>query len=189
MKKAIVLTVLIVCSFSIVIAQDVTFGAKAGLNLATLQPDLNDPATRVSFHLGGVAEIPLMDDFSVQPELLFSSQGVRDKSDDDEVVRLNYLTLPVMAKYYIEDKFSVEAGPQFGILLSAKGEDNGETTDLKDITKSADIGFALGLGYKLENQVNFGLRYYFGSNINNYEGDSDKIANRVFQISAGYIFK
>lgn len=188
MKKLILITAVLVLPFSMVRAQDVTFGAKAGLNLSTIQPDLADPATRTSFHLGGVAEISLTDDFSIQPELLFSSQGVKDESDDDEQVILNYLTLPIMAKYYVVDNLSIEGGPQIGILLKAEVEDDGETIDIKDNTKSTDIGFALGLGYKLENGINFGARYFFGSDINDISEDPDKIKNRVIQISIGYFF-
>jgi hypothetical protein len=188
MKKLIIFAVLVVFGNATGSAQDIVFGAKAGLNLATLQPDLTDPATRISFHFGGMVEIPIMDAFSVQPELLYSGQGVKDKSDDDEVVRLNYLTLPVLAKYYVANNLSIEAGPQFGFLLSAEREDDGETTDIKDISKSTDIGFALGLGYELESGLNFGLRYYFGSDINEIEEDPNKISNRAFQISLGYFF-
>lgn len=188
MKKLILITAVLVLPIAMVQAQDITFGAKIGLNLSTLQPDLTDPATRTSFHLGGMAEIPLMDDFSIQPELLFSSQGVKDESDDDEQVILNYLAIPVMAKYYVADNLSIEGGPQLGILLKAEVEDDGETFDIKDNTKSTDIGFALGLGYKLDNGVNFGARYFFGSDINDIDSDSDKIKNRVIQFSIGYFF-
>ena len=190
MKKVILIISIAtaVCVWSAGHAQKIHIGAKAGLNMSTIQPDLTDPATRTSFHLGGVIEIPITNDFSIQPELLYSSQGVKDKSDDDEVIRLNYLSLPVLAKYYVWEALSIEAGPQFGILLSAKREDDGETVDLKDRSKATDIGFSLGLGYKLESGLNFGARYYFGSDINDIDEDPSKIKNRVFQISVGYFF-
>ncbi|MCG2461508.1 PorT family protein [Flavobacteriaceae bacterium F89] len=188
MKKMLFSTVFTIMGLAALTAQDIKIGANGGVNLSTLQPDLTDPATRTSFHLGGMVEIPLVDALYLQPELLYSSQGVKDKSDDDEVIKLDYLSLPVMVKYYVWDALSVEVGPQFGILLSAKREDNGETEDIKDITKSTDIGFALGLGYKLNNGLNFGARFYLGSDVNDIEEDSDKIKNRVFQISVGYFF-
>jgi len=189
MKKLLALILITSLAFAPINAQDINFGAKAGINLSTLQPDLNDPAARTSIHLGGMAEIPINEMFSIQPELLYSSQGVKDKSDNDEVVRINYITLPVLAKYYLIEALSIEAGPQFGFLLSSEFEDNGETTDLTDDTKSVDVGFALGAGYKLESGLNFGIRYYLGSDINKIGEDPDKFKNRVFQISAGYFFK
>ena len=188
MKKLHSLLVLVSLSVAATNAQDIQIGAKAGLNLGTLT-DYSDAGSRVSLHLGGMAEIPIKEKFSIQPELLYSAQGVTDKDDDDEVVKLSYLTIPVMAKYYVYETLSIEAGPQFGFLLSAEAEDDGETFDLKDDTKSLDFGIAIGAGYKLENGVNFGIRYYMGSNINDIDEDPDKHKNRVFQISVGYFFK
>lgn len=101
----------LILSFLTVQAQDVQFGAKAGLNFAKLQPDLNDPATRTAVHLGAVAEISILEKLSIQPELLFSAQGVKDESDNDQIVRLDYLTLPVLAKLYLTENLSIEVGP------------------------------------------------------------------------------
>ena len=188
MKKCIVSAVLAALSLMLGHAQDVSFGARAGLNLSTLQPELTD--SRTSFHLGGVAEISLMDSFSIQPELLYSAHGAKDQNDidDNETFKVDYLTLPVLAKYYIIDGLSLEAGPQLGFLLSSKQEDNGETDDLKDVTKSTDFGLALGVGYKMENGLHFGLRYYLGSDVNDIDTDSEEFKNRVFQVSVGYFF-
>lgn len=188
MKKCIVFVVIVICGYTITNAQDVRFGAKLGLNLSTLPPELTE--SRTSFHLGGVAEISISDVFSAQPELLYSGQGSKDQddSDDNEVFRLDYLTLPVLGKYYVTDAFSIEAGPQLGFLLSAEVEDNGETADIKENTKSTDFGFAFGAGYKLENGLNFSLRYSFGSNVNDIDEDPEEFKNRVFQISVGYFF-
>lgn len=188
MKKLFFSIIITVIGLTVLHAQDITVGAKAGVNLATLHPDKNDPATRSSFHLGMMVEIPLIDALRLQPELLYSAQGVRDESDDDEVIKLDYLALPVMAKYYLWDALSMEAGPQFGILLSAKRKDDGDTEDYKDSTKSTDIGLALGAKYRLVNKFNIGMRYYWGTNVNKNEDSRTQVKNRVFQISVGYFF-
>ncbi len=186
--KKLVWTAIAVVSLTVSSAQDIKFGVKAGLNLSTLQPELTE--SRTSFHLGAVAEIQLSDVFSIQPELLYSAQGAKDQDDSDnnEIFRVDYLTLPVLAKYYLIDGLSVEGGPQVGFLLSSEGEDNGETADLKDVTKGLDIGLAFGLGYKMDNGLNFGLRYFLGSDVNDIDEDSEEFKNRVFQLSIGYFF-
>jgi hypothetical protein len=111
------LSVLAICVFSFSNAQgNINFGAKAGLNLATLTGDVQGEETKTGFHIGGMAEISLNDKFSVQPELLFSTQGT-DSEFGDDGINLSYINLPVMAKYYVTEGLSIEAGPQIGFLV------------------------------------------------------------------------
>jgi hypothetical protein len=170
----------------------VAFGAKAGLNLATITGDETDGLdSRTAFHLGVVAEISVSEKFSVQPELLYSAQGASDSFEGIDVdLKIDYINLPVMAKFYVAEGFSLEAGPRVGFLLSAKGEGGGESIDFKDETKGIDFGVNLGVGYKLESGLNFGARYNLGlSNINDGEDSDDfKNQNSVFQLSVGYFF-
>lgn len=199
MKKLMLMGAFAVFGLSNVNAQDdsasklkVTFGAKAGVNFATVGGDeTGGTSSRTAFHVGGVAEIAISEKFSVQPELLYSAQGaVRDFEGVDVDVKLDYLNIPIMAKYYVADGFSVEAGPQIGLLLSAEADGGGETEDLKDSISGIDFGLGIGAGYKMESGLNFSARYNLGiSNINDFEG-SDDISNQnnVFQISVGYFF-
>lgn len=55
--------------------------------------------SKVSFHLGGVAEIPITDKISVQPELLYSSQGTKwNFGTGNDNLKLDYLNLPLFGK-------------------------------------------------------------------------------------------
>ena len=103
-----------------------------------------------------------------------------------------------MAKYYIIEGLSVEAGPQFGILVSAKneyeesgfrGEISGEE-DVKEFYNTLDIGFGLGTSYRLNNGVFFSARYVIGFTdiLDNGSVDSYKQRNSVIQLSAGFSF-
>lgn len=183
MKKILVLAVITVLGFTNANAQKINFGAKGGLNFATISGDnIKSTGTVAAFNLGVMSEIPLSEKFSFQPELMFSGQGY---SLSDDVVALNYLNVPLMGKYYLTKGFSVEAGPQLGFLLSAKHE----SIDIKDSLKTFDFGLNFGLGYKLENGINFGARYNLGlTNINDVEGSSNKNRNGVIQVSVGYFF-
>ncbi|WP_138434500.1 porin family protein [Winogradskyella algicola] len=201
--KKLFLAAFAVFAFASVNAQEVKFGAKAGVNLASIGGDAEDVDARTSFHIGGVAEIVISDKFSVQPELLFSSQGAKSEYTEDfgefgsfdveEKIKLNYLNLPVMAKYYVAEGFSLEAGPQIGFLLSADAEvevdGESEEEDVKDEFKGIDFGLGFGAGYKLDNGLNFSARYTLGlANIAEDAGDDFSIQNNVFQISVGYMF-
>ena len=173
------------------------FGANVGVNFATITgDDTSDVKSKTSFHLGAVAEISISDKFSVQPELLYSAQGAKEDGGDGEL-KLDYINIPVMAKFYVAEGFSLEAGPQVGFLMSAKSEGGGESVDMKDFTSGIDFGLNFGLGYKMESGLNFGARYNLGlsnfwdlpSDIDPEFGISDfKNKNSVIQLSVGYFF-
>ena len=192
MKKSFLIIAIIVFGLTNLNAQEVKFGAKAGLNLASITGDETDGIeSRTAFHVGAVAEISISDKFSVQPELLYSAQGAKDSFEGIDVdAKIDYLNLPIMAKYYVAEGFSLELGPQVGFLLSAKAEGGGESIDFKDETKGIDFGANFGVGYKLESGLNFGARYNLGlSNINDGEDSDDfKNQNSVIQLSVGYFF-
>lgn len=158
--KKIILSAIAVMAFAFTNAQQTRFGVKGGLNISTVVGgDVEDTKSLVGFHVGGFAEIKVFDKFFIQPELLYSAQGTKvDGFGGDADIKLNYLNIPVLAKYYIVDKFSVEAGPQLGVLLSAKAEG----TDIKDGTRSVDFGFNIGAGYNFTDNFSVGLRYTIG---------------------------
>lgn len=186
MKKLFLVTAIAVLGLSNVNAQDIKFGAKAGLNFAFIIGDNAkdlDPTT--NFHFGVMSEIKLSDKFSLQPELIYSGQGADTNIASEGSISLNYLNLPLIGKYYVTEKLSLEAGPQIGVLLSTKGG----TLDYKELLKPIDYGVNFGVGYKLDNGLNFTARYNLGlSNINDVDGFSDKNSNGVVQLSIGYFF-
>lgn len=183
MKKILLLAVLTALGFTNVNAQEIKFGAKGGLNFATISGDNTKGVDLVtSFNFGVLSEIPISDKFSFQPEIMYSGQGY---SFNDNTIALSYLNIPLMGKYYVTKGLSVEAGPQIGFLLAAKNE----KTDVKDSFNTFDFGINFGLGYKLDNGLNFGARYNLGlTDINNVENSSSKNKNGVFQVSVGYFF-
>jgi len=189
--KRIFLVAIAVMAFGFTNAQQTRFGIKGGLNVSTVVGgDVDNTKSLVGFHVGGLAEIHVVEKFFIQPELLYSTQGTKIDGPFGTAgdVKLNYLNIPVLAKYYfIENKFSVEAGPQLGFLLSAKAE--GE--DVKDFTRSVDFGFNLGAGYNFTDNFSAGLRYTIGlsplsdDDIDNADDyyDSAKNSNLAFYLA------
>lgn len=209
MKKLLLFSAVAAFTFSTAQSQEISFGVKAGVNLANLSIKPNDgdkPDGRTSFHIGGLVEIPVTEKFSVQPELLYSSLGSKDKISNggesfESTIKLDYLSLPIMAKYYVIDGLALELGPQFSLLMSSKaeleyntmGQSGTESVDMKDDLKKLDIGLGFGASYALDMGVFFGARYNLGlTNINDDKDldfdDNTKVKNNVFQISAGYKF-
>ena len=197
MKKLLIFTVIAIFGFSSINAQNVNFGAKAGVNFATITGDMVDSFdSRTAFHVGFVAEIVISETFSFQPELLYSAQGA-DYSEEgfeafEGTVTLDYLNVPLMAKFYVGEGFSVEAGPQIGLLLSAKDDYGDGEEDIKEYVKGTDFGVNLGLGYKMESGLNFSARYNLGlSNdldVDDFESEGAEYKNSVIQVSVGYFF-
>ncbi len=193
MKKNLFLLV-VLFTFSSVYSQGIIFGVKAGVNLATLNSSIsgiNDHVSmRTAFHVGGVADVSITDQFSIQPELIYSSVGAKSDIDGGDFdIITDYLSIPFLAKYNVANGFSLLAGPQAGFLLNAKIKAEDEEEDFKDEMESIDFGLGFGLAYKLDAGLSFDARYVLGlSNAWADTGD-DTIKNNVIQFSIGYMFQ
>ncbi|QAA80595.1 PorT family protein [Aequorivita sp. H23M31] len=190
--KRLLLTISLAIFISASYSQEIQFGVKGGINLASVGSDGDsDVNTITAFHVGGLMEIALSERFALQPELVYSGQGAkvnRSASREDVIInanakiKLDYLNIPLLAKYYIFNGFSLEAGPQIGFLLRANTETDLQiqgdlppelleivyaefeagSGDIKDRCETLDISLGAGLSYKLENNIFFGVRYNLG---------------------------
>jgi len=175
MKKLFVMAVLLIAGSS-VNAQGIDFGVKAGANFAKLDGDGIDGDNLTSFHVGALLELNIFENFSLQPEVMYSSQGTKV---EDEDIKLDYLSVPVLAKFYlISDKLSLEAGPQFSFLVN---DDVPETFE----TKSFDFAAIGGLGFNVTNNIFVQARYVVGLTDTTKEAE---VTNKVIQLSVGLKF-
>lgn len=226
MKKVLLFTTTAVLCLINLNAQTVEFGAKAGVNLSTFTGEnTSEFDVKTSYYVGVVVEIPISDKFFFQPEMLYSEQGSSAEfsyserlvnndfveyatQTDSGTIKyiLDYVTIPLIAKYYIAEGFSIEAGPQVGFLISSrfKGEgkemtvyDDGSSSDIyltsedldaKDFFETIDYGVTIGLGYKLDNGLNFGARYYKGVSEISKDTQAPNWKNSVVQLGVGYFF-
>jgi len=189
MRKLSILTALAFLTFLSANAQDFTFGVKGGVNMASVGGNayagfgaLGSVGSKVSFHVGALVEIPISEKMAVQPELLYSSQGSKwGFNTVGNNLKLDYVNLPVMVKYYVIEGLSAEAGPLAGFLLSTNAN--------KEDFKSLDIAIGIGASYKIMGNLLVGLRYNKGiMNINNDPDLNGSNQNNVFQVSVGYAF-
>ena len=158
--------VIIVLAIAIqpIFAQDdaMQFGVKAGLNLANISFDPEpegasfDAATK--FGLGGIMLYPLSEVLDLQVEAMYLFKGSKAEIDffgDVIVVEFNftYLSVPVMGRYNLgsgDTSPYIVVGPEFGFLLSAKSKVDDEEKDIKDTTKSIDLGLNIGAGVSMD---------------------------------------
>ena len=108
--KKIILSSLFVLAVSFTYAQKAEFGIKGGLNSSNFSGDTEgtDFKTRIGFNLGAFAAIKLSEKITLQPEILFSTQGAEAENieafvDDmlftgDIKFNLSYINIPVMIK-------------------------------------------------------------------------------------------
>ncbi len=203
MKFKLFLVVLMSISISSM-AQNVKFGVKAGLNVSMLFlsgsiPSGGKTTSSTNFVLGGEAEFKIDNKFSIQPELIYSTDGGKYEYTNttptststyiySQTITTSSISLPVIAKFYLNNNFSFDAGLQIGYLLSAKsnlnynsqgftisGDNDMEnnqsllvvsTTPVKKITinhnyelNKLNFGFVIGTTYKLNNEVFLQARY------------------------------
>ena len=171
MKKLLLFTVIAVFGFT-VNSQSVTFGVKAGVNFSNWGGDADTDGI-VGFYAGGLADITISEAFHVQPELLYSGEGGED-------AEISFLRIPVMAKYYVINGLSIQAGPNFGFKVGADDF-------VDDFTKGFDVGLGLGAGYELANGLMFDARYNIGlTDISDY--DDGELKTGYFQFGLGYRF-
>jgi opacity protein-like surface antigen len=149
------------------------FGVKAGYTSSNFTGDVSGTQANGGFYVGGLVDFSVSEKFHVQPELLYSIEGAKD-------AKLNYLRIPIMAKYYVADGLSLQAGPE--LAFKAGGDDT-----VKDSAKSMDYGLGIGAGYELTNGLMFDARYNLG--LNNIDNTGfGTVKNVSFNIGLGYRF-
>lgn len=192
-----------------------SYGLKAGINLARFSNPEEDgedfQTNNLSFHVTGFADIPLANQFSIQPGL--SLQGKGDKynielsnSKGTASINLMSIELPVNFVYYVPagpGKLFLGAGPYVGIHISGKAKTTGDVTITDQdglATKSKklhftgddreinllDAGANFLLGYKLNNGLLVNAGYGLGLTKINAQGT--KSSSRVINFGIGFQF-
>ena len=187
MKRIILAAVVLLTASVDMQAQMVKFGLKSGLNYAnqtgsdiTITSNNYDKEAITNYHAGLVAEIKVTDGFSVQPELLYSTQGATYKNAVEEFKNeLGYLSIPVLAKFHLNNTVSLDLGPQASFLLSER-----KNVNFKE-AETFEFGVAGGLGFNITKNFFLQGRYVLGLTEATKEA---KVKNSVVQISAGFTF-
>lgn len=205
MRKIISSVFLIALSFSANAQQEVKFGPKAGVNFANLS-NVSKAKMLTGFYVGAFAEIKFTDKLSLQPELMYSSQGAKNEysetilgitAEHKNHDKLDYINIPLLAKYYITNGFSVELGPQFGFLIKAENKDEVTiggvktkgNTDFKNEVNSFDFGIGAGLAYDLSSGFFVNARYNLGvTKVGKSDQYYNDAKNGVIQAGVGYKF-
>ena len=185
------------------------FGVKGGMNVSSLSDDatLSDQESKIGFNAGVFMNAPLAENFSIQPEVLYNDLGSKvtrsteilgNTYSADYSRNLGYISVPVMFQYNATPAFYLEAGPQFGFLVSAKDKfknsTNGSTDNTsivaldKDNFNTFDFGIGLGAGYYFTPNLGLTARYTAGLSDIIKDNPGDSVKNNVFQVGLAYKF-
>jgi len=207
MKKTILLAALFVATITAFAQTTTTFGIKAGVNFSKLTYSGGgfsvSSQSLTGFHIGGVVDVGINDNFSFQPGLLFSTKGGKSESDGDAgKTTLNYLEVPINFIYKVpagDGKVFFGAGPYIGYGLSGKDTETIDGTktssdvnfgSTEDDVKNPDFGVNFLAGYELKQGLTINVGYGLGlANLANGGTDVGKIKNQLFSVSLGYFFK
>lgn len=194
MKTLLTSVIFVICSSGL-LAQGLDFGIKAGVNIANEKYSgayATDTKAIVLFHGGVFVTWMFTEKLGLQPEVLFSMQGSKEDGYDYKIIT-NYVNIPVLLRYNITDMFSVHAGPQFGVLLSANEDYGNGKQSVKEYYKGSDIGIAFGAeADDLPLNLGVGVRYILGlSNVAEADIDYEDLTvkNGVIQIYVKFRLK
>jgi hypothetical protein len=221
MKKIFTLTTLTVLIFTSTKAQ-VSYGVQAGVNIANWQGDamqsLNDVVdlsngyittkSRTGFNVGTYVNIPLTEQISFEPGLMYSQKGYTMQGDlkidalkflgvnASAKVESHYIDMPLLLKAELAKGLSIYAGPQISYLAKTNLHVNSSILgisllnrklDLTDNFNRVDMGIVGGLGYQFDNGFNVKAGYDYGlSKLD--KNDNFKAYNRVVKLSVGFSF-
>ena len=171
MKKTILSAFAVLMVAVSVNAQSLTLGVKFGALGTKIDGQDFQSGYKLSYQGGAFAEIDLLHKIGIQPELLLSQTSSQTVSGNNSTVlvsglnantafTLSYLSIPVLLRYNFAKLFTLNLGPQYGILLN-KSQDlvgNG-----KSAFKSGDVSGVVGLQVHLSSLRVYG-RYVFGLN-------------------------
>jgi len=181
--KKISLAILFIAFSTCAFSQSFSFGPKVGLNVSNYTGGNIESDALVGFHLGGLLNFGIGKNFSIQPEVLFSTQGAKiDNAGSKDDWKTTYVTLPIMFRLKTDGGFFVEAGPQVSFRT---GEDIPNQT-IDHFAKNLDLGIGGGIGYQSAIGLGIGARYIAGlSKVGDFTGtniDPD-FKNSVIQVS------
>ena len=151
------------------------FGIKGGVNFSNLYIDnVQKENVKIGMNAGFFAKVPIIRGISIQPELLYSNKGARDRYSNsiqgsgEYRFNLNYVETPVLLVFNLTRNLNFSGGGYAAYLVSANVKDvnndgtiTGVTNLNADHFRRFDYGLVAGLGVDIQ-YITFGVRYNYG---------------------------
>lgn len=196
MKSKILLFLAVITISAAASAQGIRVGVKLGASLYKINGHSFSEKFQYGYHLGGFAKVKLTKRWSIQPEVLFNQQNTTLDSNFKALyssivnpmyvkdVKLHYLSIPLMLNYKLNGFMTLQAGPQFGVLIDRHKnllQNGGQAFANGDLSMAG--GLVLHVG-----KFSVNGRYAIGlSNINDID-NRDKWKSQSAQVSLAMAF-
>ena len=151
--KIISFVVILMLASPSLFSQGLSFGIKGGANMGKIASQSFKDEFTLSYHAGVFATIGGKK-WAIQPEVLFSQINADTSSKFSDVYDFNHikkielkaLTIPILLNYNLNNFITLQAGPQFGVIIDQNKDllQNG-----KDAFKSGNFSVAAGLQLNL----------------------------------------
>ncbi len=171
-------------------SQTFKLGIKGGANLGKISGQSFKDEFSLGYHVGGFATIGLGDKFAIQPEVLFNQVNNDTTTSFSDVfrprnldqVQLKFLSIPIFLNYNVNKFITLQAGPQFGILLNKNDNllQNGSNA-----FKSGDFSLVGGVQLNLLKFRVYG-RFVGGQTDINNLGGNDTWKTKAIQLGVGF---
>jgi hypothetical protein len=193
MKRIIFLLFLcIIIAASNAYSQKFKFGIKAGTDIKKISGKSFKDQFSYGYHAGVFTEIGITSRFGLQPEVHFGQVNIDTSSQFSDIynfrkiskIQLRYVNIPLLLSFRPGKYISLQAGPQFGILV-----DNGNTVlqNGKDAFKKGDFSMLAGLQINISRVRLYG-RYTIGlSNLNDID-NREKWKSQTIHAGLGFTF-
>jgi len=191
--KKITVILLIVLATTIMaqseVGKQVQYGVKGGISFNHFLGDIPielDPRLYTGFSAGVFANYKVNDNFSIQPEVIYSRKGSNfeefkfesERYQFAQIFRLDlyintdWIEIPILGMYQISDEFTLFGGPYIGFYLNGKvvaepsiggilGIDWDYDIDSK-MLRLPDYGIVIGGKYKFNDKLAIQARWVYG---------------------------
>lgn len=180
-------------------------GPRVGLNLSNYWGNADGMSFKPGIAAGAFLMYSSLNHFGISADVLYSQRGTKyDNGVIKFTQRVNYLEIPVVARYFLtlngNFRPNIFVGPSLGIKLNAKRVDgssaafNGENSnDFRNLDLGATGGFQLNWGTGNRQHFLIDARYNLGlsdvqTNLPNLWGTRSSLQNSTITIALGYAF-
>ncbi len=187
--KLIPFAILLFISSSL-FSQTFKLGVKGGANLGKVSGASFKDKFTLGYNVGGFATIGLGDKFAIQPEVMFNQVNNDTATSFSEVfkvrnagqIQLKFLSIPILLNYNVNKFITLQAGPQFGILLNKNDNllQNGNNA-----FKSGNFSLVGGAQLNLLKFRVYGRFVGGQTDINNLSGN-DTWKTKAIQLGVGF---